>query len=89
MTAVKRICDRGILLDNGSIQTIGDIDYVVSQYLVNSIGHDNLISWENIETAPGNNQIRLKSVGVSPLNAEQRITIDTGAKIEVPSSLEK
>jgi len=36
MGAVKQLCQKGILLKNGAIDTVGDVDYVVDEYLKNN-----------------------------------------------------
>ena len=37
MAAVRRLCSRGVLLENGSIGHIGDIDAVINHYLIDRI----------------------------------------------------
>jgi lipopolysaccharide transport system ATP-binding protein len=37
MAAVKNLCTRGVLLENGAIKTIGDIEVVLNEYQINKM----------------------------------------------------
>ncbi len=46
MTAVKSLCKRGIILQNGMLVEDGDVDSVVTQYLRGDSAIDNYKSWD-------------------------------------------
>lgn len=68
MTAVKNLCDTGIILKNGGVRLIGSAVDSVNEYISNN--HENLISqiWKK-ENAPQKNGIKLLS---AKLNTEKK-----------------
>ena len=68
MTAVRGLCDNGILLDSGQISFQGKIDDVVKKYLTNIFSYSGEIKWDNPEDGPGNNLARLAAVRVGNAN---------------------
>jgi len=68
MSAVSRLCSKGILISNGSIVKTGDVDSVVETYLKVAVGSDAHRTWDDIETAPGGGNFKLREVKlVDPL----------------------
>jgi len=63
MAAVTRLCQRAILLDSGRIVADGKADVVTSQYLTGSGSKMGDRNW-SLETAPGDETVRLLSVSV-------------------------
>jgi lipopolysaccharide transport system ATP-binding protein len=64
MGAVANLCSKVAWLEAGRLALIGDTAEVISNYagsLRNSSGE---VGWTNIETAPGNDIVRLKSVRI-------------------------
>lgn len=80
MAAIKTLCSTGIVLNKGQMIFHGSVEGAVDQYL----GPDNLdkneIYWDDIADAPGNENIRLKSIAITPLQGST-IDIDSGIKI--------
>ena len=80
VAAIKTLCSTGIVLKKGQLIFQGDVDEAVEQYM----GPDNLdmneISWDDTDDAPGNENIRLKSIAVRPF---QGSTIDIDSGIEI------
>jgi lipopolysaccharide transport system ATP-binding protein len=64
MQAVSSLCDRAIQLDAGRIVNEGPAGEVVARYLQTVGGTGSDISWPDIETAPGGDYVRLRSVRV-------------------------
>ncbi|MEI6764168.1 MAG: polysaccharide ABC transporter ATP-binding protein [Bacteroidota bacterium] len=67
MTAVRSLCKNAILLKQGMVEATGTADDMVDHYL--KLGTGNLvknISYDNPDVAPGNENIRIKTVNVSP-----------------------
>lgn len=78
MTAVRRLCQTGVLLKDGMIETSGHIDYVINCYLNNAIKTEEKREW-TIETAPSSNGVKLLSAKIlnQPLNGANYITGDS------------
>lgn len=64
MLAVKALCTRCIVLDQGKIIFSGDTSSAVDKYLSNKINILGEIKWNDPLKAPGNHQVRLKAVRV-------------------------
>ena len=85
MIAVKSLCRRTIWLDKGQIRGDGESDQVVSDYLQSNISERNEQTWNHMETAPGNNRVRLHRACVQQENGSlsDPITMKTPCVIEV------
>jgi len=70
MSAVTRLCQRTILMDSGTILEDGRSDQVVNTYLSSGSGSTAHRRWENPETAPGNDVVRLRACSVVSENGE-------------------
>jgi lipopolysaccharide transport system ATP-binding protein len=79
MIAVKSLCKSGLLLENGSIRILGDIERVVDFYLSDSINKRTTNNFWRFENAPGNAAIRVKSVFIPTEN--NIITVKTSFDI--------
>jgi lipopolysaccharide transport system ATP-binding protein len=64
MAAVTRLCQRGILLSAGQIIGDGDAHEIVSSYLTAGLGTTAAREWTDLETAPGDESVRLRAVRV-------------------------
>ena len=64
MTAITRLCGRGILLSKGKIIQDGNSHEVVSSYLTSGLGTTAEREWIDSEKAPGNDIVRLCAVRV-------------------------
>ncbi len=83
MAAIKTFCTRGILLKDGAIGQIGEVGAVVGEYLQAAITSSSERVWTSVESAPGNEIVRLLRISVQPPDHSPAITIDSGAVIEV------
>jgi lipopolysaccharide transport system ATP-binding protein len=72
MAAVKSLCTRGIVLENGKVVFDGGIDNAIDEYLNDSVNNASR-KWD-ITQAPGSDFIRLLEVKV--LNKNKEITIN-------------
>ncbi len=83
MAAIQNLCNRALLLHKGEIAEIGQPDVVVGNYLKKEKAMDFEQCYDTLETAPGNEAIRIKKVMVKPmlLAAQQVIDIRTPLKI--------
>ncbi len=62
MSAIRRLCPRGILLEQGSIVADGPVNRVISGYMKSGIKKMGERVWEDIRRAPGNDIVRLRAV---------------------------
>jgi len=65
MAAITRLCPRGILLSAGSVVADGDAHTVVSGYLTSGLGSVAAREWPDLEDAPGDDTVRLRSIRVT------------------------
>lgn len=64
MSVVSRLCDTGIWMEGGKIASQGPMEDVVRQYLASSGAGDARYEVGDLQTAPGNDIIRLRGVRV-------------------------
>lgn len=77
MSSIKQLCNNGVLLENGMIKTTGPINDVVGAYIGKGLDTDDLF-FDNLETAPGNENVKVKSVRIHASNGAQQIDVETG-----------
>ncbi len=83
MAAVKVLCRKAILLNDGVIASSGDVTDVIEDYSLTVALRANAREWPDPATAPGNGNIRLSFIRILPPENEANITIDSGAVIEI------
>jgi len=83
--AILRLCDRGVLLDRGSVIAEGQMQSVVRAYLESEIGRTSERAWADPTQAPGDDVARLKLVRVVSASGDLRdqIAITDAVEIEV------
>ena len=62
MSVVSRLCEKGIWLEGGQIAAHGPMEDVVQQYLGSGVGGEARDEAGSLETAPGNEVVRLLAV---------------------------
>ena len=72
MGAIKNLCSKGILLENGQISYAGDVDNAIEKYLMNSNNAASK-SWD-LSQAPKSNSFAL--LGVKVLNQDGEISVN-------------
>ena len=80
MAAIKTLCSKGIVLNKGQMIFLGEVKEAVDRYMGPDNVDKNEIYWDNIADAPGNENIRLKSIAIRPLHGSI-IDIDSGIEI--------
>ena len=70
MSAITRLCSRTILLDGGKVIGDGPSSQIVSAYLSSGLGTTAARVWNDPDTAPGNDIVRLCAVRVVTENGE-------------------
>jgi lipopolysaccharide transport system ATP-binding protein len=76
MPAVTRLCPRTILLDDGAIVMDGQSQQVASAYMKSGEGTSAERVWSDVESAPGNEVIRLRAVRLRRGDGRIADTID-------------
>ncbi len=84
MQSITRLCRRVIWLKDGQIRSDGEAKHVVGEYLHEQSRTGAEKTWEDDETAPGNETVRLRAVRVRDAEGSVSSTID----IRQPVSIE-
>jgi lipopolysaccharide transport system ATP-binding protein len=64
MQTIAQLCDRAILLDGGEVVRDGPSGEVVAHYLQSGLGSGSRRVWDDVDEAPGDDLVRLRSVEV-------------------------
>jgi lipopolysaccharide transport system ATP-binding protein len=64
MQAIVQLCDRVLLLDDGSVALDGPSGDVVAHYLQATGGSGSTREWNDLNTAPGDDLVRLRSIRI-------------------------
>jgi lipopolysaccharide transport system ATP-binding protein len=64
MQAVAQLCDRALWLDHGRVKRDGTATEVVAEYLQAGYGAGSSRVWPDLDSAPGDDLVRLRSVRV-------------------------
>jgi len=78
---IANLCSRTILLDKGGIIMSGDTSQVLEYYVSTSRKKAGEVIWEDPQTAPGNERIRLHAVRI--LSPDGKITADLDIQQEI------
>ncbi|MFN2440910.1 MAG: hypothetical protein ABR503_17020, partial [Chitinophagaceae bacterium] len=84
LQAIGNLCTKVLWLHEGKQKEMGKNADVIKKYLGTVKENAEIFSWENPESAPGNNQIKMKSIVAKPQNGETNayITVHTPIEIE-------
>ncbi len=84
MAAVTAHCQRVVWLRDGTVAEDGEASEIVSKYLKSAASAETSRVWESVATAPGNDQVRLRSAAVRPTvgSPSDPITVRTPFEIE-------
>jgi homopolymeric O-antigen transport system ATP-binding protein len=84
MLAVQSLCTRVVWLDQGEILDQGPARQVVSKYLKTALVARVEQTWDHIDTAPGNEQVRVRRACVGPADgsATDLISVKTPVMME-------
>ncbi|MGG1924463.1 ABC transporter ATP-binding protein [Chryseobacterium cucumeris] len=82
MTAVKELCNKGILLNQGTLAYEGDMLNTIIEYQKSSTTASSYYYNGNINEALGNNNIRIKEFYVNPIHGDL-IDIDSGIHVKL------
>jgi lipopolysaccharide transport system ATP-binding protein len=82
MSAVRRLCERCVLLDHGQVETIGPSDIVVRRYLSLGTTGGRELRWP-AEDAPGSDEITFQSVRILDARDSTDSALSTGDELAV------
>ncbi|MFN8710369.1 MAG: ABC transporter ATP-binding protein [Planctomyces sp.] len=80
LTAVRSLCHRAIWIEHGRLRMDGPAGQVVDAYLGAGSDASAVRTWENPETAPGNESVRVRRIAVQPVSGQ---TISTATPVEM------
>ena len=84
MTAIAALCTRGVYLKNGKVRLIATPREAIGAYLNDGLGDQYERVWDDVNTAPGTKDVRLRSVRVvSEGKTTGDVPIDKEMSIEV------
>ena len=64
MTSIKNLCKTGVLMKNGQIQNVGDVNEIVATYQAQNAQSEEIRKTWSLENAPGENGIKVKYAGI-------------------------
>ena len=82
MASIKALCNRGVLLDKGSVAFDGPVYDAVNYYMQNNYLSSGDIYYDDLSEAPGNEFIRVRSLTVKPTNGES-MDMSSGQTVEM------
>jgi lipopolysaccharide transport system ATP-binding protein len=66
MQAVHNLCNRAMFLHQGVMKDIGPVEKIVNRYLAGAQQHITRQEWPDMQSAPGNEHIRIRLVELIP-----------------------
>lgn len=82
MTAIKELCNTGMLLNQGKLEYSGSVLDTIIHYQKNNEHSSHFAHTGNLETAPGNENIRILEFLAAP-NISELIDIDSGVHVKL------
>jgi lipopolysaccharide transport system ATP-binding protein len=83
MQTIAQLCDRAILLENGTVVADGASSDVVAGYLQSVQGTGSSIAWPDAAVAPGDDLVRLRSMRVVDEEGETSSAVDVRRPVGV------
>jgi lipopolysaccharide transport system ATP-binding protein len=83
MAAVSRLCQRAYWLELGSVKRAGPAEQVVAAYIQAQAGVGAEQVWEEVETAPGNDVVRLRSARVIDAEGNTVDAVDVRRRVGI------
>ncbi len=88
MPAVMRLCPRTILIENGTIAFDGPSPEAVGIYLGSGTRTNAVREWKELESAPGNEIVRLRAIRIRSEDGEIRESVDIRVAVGVEMEYE-
>jgi lipopolysaccharide transport system ATP-binding protein len=87
LSAVRTLCQRAIWLERGEIKMQGPVNDVVNGYIESGETLTSERTWQSPASAPGNEQLRLRRVCVSPRDGGEAKSISVETPLDVEFEL--
>lgn len=88
MASVLRLCDRSLFLADGRLIDDGPSQRVVATYLQSGYGIQAARTWDDLDNAPGNENVRLRSVRIVDITHETVDTVDVRQSVGIEMSFD-
>jgi len=82
MAAVKNLCQKGVLLENGTVKYTGKVNDVIRMYIDGGVTPSQNVCFNDLSKAPGNDKVRIKSFEVLPVNGNV-VNVASGIKFRL------
>ena len=82
MASIKKLCKHGVLLENGMIKATGLINDVVQKYVGEDANVSSNVYFDDIDKAPGNENVRIKSFSISPIKGDE-LNVESGCHVKL------
>ena len=82
MTAVKNLCQQGIILKNGTVDYYGDINSAIDKYISNQAECSSL-SIANIKDRLGNGFLRFYDIQITDFQDKQKESFEVGEPVKI------
>lgn len=82
MASIKQLCHSGVLLENGMIKSTGNIKDVIDVYISDGAELTENKYFDDINKAPGNENIRIKGFEMTPLKGN-KINVESGIHVKL------
>jgi lipopolysaccharide transport system ATP-binding protein len=83
MEMINRICDRVILLKNGTVDLVGPVETLTAAYLRSDLGTSSHRIWTDKTSAPGNHLIRLVEAKVHDVDNKVKEHLEVTEKVGI------
>lgn len=85
MVAVQNLCQRVLWLEGGELKLEGPTAQAISKYFSNTYQSETEKFWPEIESAPGNDKVRIHSIRIQPETGQPSdlISMETPIKVVV------
>lgn len=95
MIAIQSLCEQAVLLERGRLKSAGPTASVIASYLSESMVSNQITSWDDPESAPGNSIMRIRRIsvmdgndsGFTSLSMQTEIRIETEYTVYASNSL--
>src|ERR1035437_5046435 len=77
MASIKKLCTKGVVLSNGSLAFLGNVQDAIDFYIGDNYSENPHLYFDDLATAPGNENIRIKSFEVTPIFGKE-IHVESG-----------
>ena len=83
MPAITRLCPRTILIENGTVAFDGPSAEAVGIYLGSGARTNAVREWDDLESAPGNEIVRLRAIRIRSEDGQIRESVDIRATVGI------